>query len=998
MQLKRLAVKKLEEDGRIFVFDIKNLNLLEVDEATSDVLDLYGMLNEDGIINELNNKYEPEKIRESIKSLNELLEAGKLTVEDEAREIVPQHQLHLVPHIHWNREWFLTFQRSQIRLVDIINHVLDVLDNDPDMEFYTLDGHTALLEDYLEIRPENKERITEYMKQGRLLIGPWYIETNQFLVSGESIIRNLMLGRKLCDEFGGIMKVGYLPDAPGHISQMPQLLRGFDITSAVIYRGVGARPNNLKTEFTWLGPDGSSVLLVYMPTGFNTAHTLKMLSLPDAFREITNIQRELVPRMTTPNILLMSSTFSPLTGLSGLIKQLNTCIDDGEIVYSNLQHYIESVKQAQEELEVISGELLDCRGVCITPGVLSSRIIVKQENERVQTALEKWAEPFSTFAWMFGAEYPESHLWLAWKHLLHNQFGDTISGTCIDEVYDEVKVRFRRAKEIAEVLTERSLKGIVSGIDTKEYDAEDICLVVFNPLSWQRTDLVEAVIDIPWAASISDIALYDSSGKSVAIQIGKVWTEAKADMVPLIRPFHQWVKRASIAFQASDVPGHGYKTYRLSFKSSDKSDSYKSDSLSTISNQPSVAENEYLKVEIKENGTLTIIDKSSGAIYKDCNLFEDVGDAGDLYTFTPSLWDTVVTSSDAKAEIELVENGPVYARYKVEIKMDIPFELAPYEAVPEEVILAGHPLYDLLDEEPYPARTERSSKRIEHKITSYITLASGSRRVDVITEVNNQSKEHRLRVLFPSDIKTEFSYADTPFDVVKRAIELPYLGGDEEDATTTYPLSTFVELNDGNRGLAIISNGLPEYEVKDDNRNTIALTLLRCTGWLNRDILYNRRRHLAPVLPTPKAQCIGKHIFSYSIFPHSVTWEAAKVYQQAYQHNVPMKVLQKGVHDGVLEKEMSFLKCTPEELIISAIKKAEREDAIIVRLYNIGTSDIQGKLTVCEPIKRACIVNLNEEPTGEEISLDTSGTINVRVKGHQIVTIEIFLKEVGDEE
>lgn len=900
-----------------------------------------------------------------------------------------KYKIHLIPHIHWNREWFLTYQDSQMRLVDILDHVLEVLDNDPNIKSFTLDGHSALVEDYLEIRPENENKIIEYVKQGRLLIGPWFIETNQFLVSGESIIRNLMLGSRMCSKLGGCMKVGYLPDAPGHISQMPQILKGFGIDNAVVYRGIGGPDvSNLKTEYLWFSPDGSSVLLIYMPKGFNTIHTLKMLNITIASSGISKIQMELFPRTTTPNLLLMCSTLSPISNLSEIVEQINDYKNELEIIFSNLPDYIESIRRFDPKLEMISGELLDCRGTCITPGVLSTRMPVKQENQHIQTILERWVEPYNTFAYIFGARYPDEYISLAWKYLLYNQFCDTISGTCIDEVYDEVKVRFCKSEEIANVLTERALKGIVFGINTKEFDPEDSCLVVFNPLSWQRTDLVEAIIDIPWETAVSDIALYDYNGNPVTVQVVNVWTEQSADMIPLVRPFHKWSKRVSIAFIASNVPSNGYKTYRISYKGA-----IKNNCQNNISIQSSVLENEYLKVEIKANGTLTITDKYTNTIYQDCNLFEDSGDAGDLYTFTPPLWDKVITSSNSKAEIELVENGPVFSKYKVKIKFYLPEELTPKENVPEEVILEGRLLHDLLDGEPYPSRTQRSDKLIENEIVSYIKMSSNSSRIDVTTEVNNRSKEHRLRVLFPSNIKAKYSYSDAPFDVIKRPIEIPYIGGNEEDAIAVYPFSTFVDVNDRNIGLAIISNGLSEYEIINDGRNTIALTLLRCVGWFNRDILYNRRRHLAPILPTPEAQCIGKHAFNYSIFPHSGTWESAKVYKQALQYNVPMKAMQSDIHDGILEKEMSFLSCSPDELVISAIKKAEREDAIIVRLYNISNRDIQGKLTICEPIAKARVVYLNEDPTNVDLIPDTENIVSLFVRKHEIITLEIFLEE-----
>lgn len=144
------------------------------------------------------------------------------------RERKRVYQMHVVPHTHWDREWYLAFEQFRIRLVEMIDHLLKVLDKEPELRFM-LDGQTVVLEDYLEIRPENKARLKKYIKEGKLLIGPWHVLPDECLVSGEALVRNLLLGHRIPQEFGRVMKVGYLPDIFGHIAQMPQILRGFEI-------------------------------------------------------------------------------------------------------------------------------------------------------------------------------------------------------------------------------------------------------------------------------------------------------------------------------------------------------------------------------------------------------------------------------------------------------------------------------------------------------------------------------------------------------------------------------------------------------------------------------------------------------------------------------------------------------------------------------------------------------------------------------------------------
>jgi len=184
-------------------------------------------------------------------------------------------EVHIISHTHWDREWYLTFEQFRVRLVKLVDHLLEILEKEPEYRCFMLDGQTVLLKDYLAIKPWNKERIKRYIKEGRILIGPWYVLPDEFLPGGESHIRNLLLGDKLCREFGGKMNEGYLPDSFGHIAQMPQILKGFGIKSAIFWRGVS---NKVKTtEFIWEAPDGSRVFTIYWLESFYHLPSLWLL-------------------------------------------------------------------------------------------------------------------------------------------------------------------------------------------------------------------------------------------------------------------------------------------------------------------------------------------------------------------------------------------------------------------------------------------------------------------------------------------------------------------------------------------------------------------------------------------------------------------------------------------------------------------------------------------------------------------------------------------------
>ncbi len=171
---------------------------------------------------------------------------------------------HVIPHTHWDREWYLSFDHFRVRLVQMLDDLLEILDERPEFKSFTLDGQTVVLDDYLEIKPANRDKIIKYVKEGRLFIGPWYILPDEFLVSGESTIRNLTRGREMAHAFGASMDVGYIPDSFGHIAQMPQILKGFGIDLAIVWRGFGGEPDQVSSEYRWKSPDGTIVLMEHL--------------------------------------------------------------------------------------------------------------------------------------------------------------------------------------------------------------------------------------------------------------------------------------------------------------------------------------------------------------------------------------------------------------------------------------------------------------------------------------------------------------------------------------------------------------------------------------------------------------------------------------------------------------------------------------------------------------------------------------------------------------
>jgi mannosylglycerate hydrolase len=234
--------------------------------------------------------------------------------------------LHLVSHTHWDREWYLTFQQFRFKLVNLVDDLLHLMETDLNYKRFMLDGQTIILNDYLQIRPEREAELRLLIQEGRLLIGPWYVLPDEFLVSSEAIVRNLLEGMRISQHFGPRMKVGYIPDPFGHIGQMPQILVGFGIQTACLRRGLDDQP----CELWWHAPDGTSILLAYLRDGYDNAAALPVSDLEAFVDGIKKIYRSLSHHCATSHVLLMQGTdhMFPQPGTSRAIAYANQHLGD----------------------------------------------------------------------------------------------------------------------------------------------------------------------------------------------------------------------------------------------------------------------------------------------------------------------------------------------------------------------------------------------------------------------------------------------------------------------------------------------------------------------------------------------------------------------------------------------------------------------------------------------------------------------------------------------
>lgn len=806
-----------------------------------------------------------------------------------------QRTVSIVPHTHWDREWYEPFQTFRIKLVEMIDSLLDLLESDLSYKYFLLDGQMAVIDDYLEIRPNNKERIKALCDAGRIIVGPWYILMDEFLVSGETIIRNLQLGLQKSGNFSGAMKVGYLPDMFGHIAQMPQILRLAGIEDAVVWRGV---PSEItKTGFLWKAPDGSCVRAEYLPVGYGNGS-----SLPKTVQGL--VQRTIdhedeIGDFLLADLLYMNGSdhLSPQPFLGKLIADANKAQDKYHFTITSLPEYLRSAPR--KDLESWEGELRSGFRSDILMGVTSNRVDVKRSAGLAERALENRAEPLAALL-LPANEWPEKLLETAWLKMIQNSAHDSICACSVDDVVETVLVRYTEARNIAQAVAAQALNRFSSSL-------ADEGPVIFNPSSKKRRGLVEVIVPANGPADpnvqvlserfglpgtitlnadtirsvmgmlrgpkidndtwITDIKLEeDDEGIDVTVSIGSaerkdlaiaaikqaLYTKLGARPDALVRVRLDQPPTRKIIAISEEIPGFSWQPFAVSLLSHPVE---LSENIQNSSHEITIT-----------NGLVTICVNDTDGTFSLNGLagfgrLVDEGDFGDSYNYSPPKVDKVIDTPNS-LQLKVVDKGPV--RGVVEIR-------------------ANYSWPDHIDS----STQERVGERLVDIVTK-IELRADDPLVRISTTFINPCSDHRVRVHFPLPIATTRSRAESSFSIVERGLTTQ--GRPEEFGLPTFPSKRFVEAG----GLLIVHEGVREYELIDidqdganslhntkDNEDplmdqankdillketsnksarTLALTLLRSTSMLSRLGMTYRPLPAGPILPVSGLEMRGKKI------------------------------------------------------------------------------------------------------------------------------------------
>ena len=857
--------------------------------------------------------------------------------------------IHLVPHTHWDREWYEPFQVFRMRLVDLIDQLLERMAADPRLRF-TLDGQAATVDDYLEIRPEAEPLIRQLIAEGRLAIGPWQILLDEFLVSGETIVRNLELGWARAESLGGAMRVGYLPDMFGHIAQMPQILRRSGIDRAVVWRGVPAAID--RHAFLWRSPDGSVVDTEYLVGGYGNGAYL--FDVPDRLGlKLGEYRRINAPTYGDRSLLAMYGTDHavPSPMLADLVELVNASDGEVEVRLATLTEYLDRDRERNPgpagHAPTWEGELRSGARANMLMNVVSARVDLKAAAARAERRLERYAEPLTA---LHGDAWPSRLLELAWRRLIDNSAHDSICGCSHDEVVAQVIGRYAEAEQIGSGLVGAVLRGIASRVPgggwavvnpspTDRSDLVELDLAV--PASWSSVAvrvgdrvlptqelLREGAVDATYTVRGADLGEFfrrrrhgrellgrfingaevaaDGSTPSVVVQLDRVAEPAELDVDELMatiadaglnRPDDTWAvtvavtkRRRVLAQLPAPALGYAWATELDGDTVAPEPIRY------AVDGDARSLRNGLVEVVVADDGTFRLT--GGGVTLDGVGRIVDGGDAGDSYNYGPPRDDVIVDVPES-VDIRSGAHGPLRGELTIIRTFDWPRGLTADAS----------------------GRTERT---VATEVATTLELRADEPFVRVAVTFDNDSTDHRVRFHIPLPAPVTASFAEGQFAVVERGLEVE--GGHGEVPLPTFPAVGFASVD----GCSVLLDQVTEYEVLDGRE--VALTLLRSFGLISRNANPYREDPAGPEVPIPAAQLLGGRSFRFGLMPHAGGWSKAGTLAAVERYRQPFVVVRgTGPADAPVDP-IPGLRIEGPGVILSSLRR--RGDWLELRVVN----------------------------------------------------------------
>ena len=936
----------------------------------------------------------------------------------------------VVPHSHWDREWYLPFEAFRMRLVELVDTLCDILESDPDFSFH-MDGQTIVVDDYEEIRGRS-DKLRKFIREGRVTTGPWYVQPDEFLPSGESLIRNLQTGIKSARKTGSPSMIGYFPDMFGHIGQMPQILRGFGIKRALLWRGVP--PEIDKCGFIWRSPDGSEVFTGFLPMGYSNGFNLPLD--PEDLKARIIITRAVMGRFIEgPSWLLMAGTDhqQPRGGLAAALKKAFDGVDDWDVRFGSLDDYFDRLEKESVAKPVATGELRDPHYAPILPATASTRMYLKRRDFKVTGLMERYAEPLAAWVWAMGGKDRRDFLDHAWKLLLQNHPHDSICGCSVDEVHREMLVRYDRVETVVQrVLDEASSElGSMMGLPALKWFAlwtpagtdlpVPVTMEIDGRVSKTSTmiapdggrlplQVVEEIepgftianVDVPAFAAPLALAmllqdeesmggyLVDINSKheenvlKLTLGIGKspagldieeaqkrIKTELAENNPSTLKIELRREPRVKAVAVCENPPQYSIEAFHIS-RSRDEH-------RSNLKTRELVIESLYWRVVADDDGTLTIHDRLHDIVYKNALKYVDEGDRGDEYNFEP-FWGDEPIDEPESVQTRMVQSGPVAATLRIEARYKIPLSLG-------------------------RDGVNRSKRSTSMKITTDVTVYNDVRWIEFRAVIENQADDHRVRVLFQAPFTVDEILCESTFEVTRRKTCVAPEGRTADpadimslligpEARVGYgPHRGFAAIENDGAGMSVFNRGLPEIEAVEGEEGTaIALTLLRCVGTISRDDMKLRVGHAGPPIATPEAQCRGVHTCEFAFTSYKGSWREAGIPAMAHAYRHPPYAFRISPGKDLVQHGDSPIHIDNPAVQIRAMQPApDGKKALCVRIYNTtdepqkaraviadcfckyAEADLMGKTIKDKHIER-------EGSHGAVLNLAPAGIITIRLE------------------
>jgi alpha-mannosidase len=840
-------------------------------------------------------------------------------------------------HSHLDAAWLWPFSETVEVFHDTCETIMELMDKHQGFCFCQSSAqyYKWLEETY----PETFEKVKKRVKEGRWeIVGGTWVEPDGNLPSGESLVRQFLHGKKyFLEKFNVDVKVAWFPDSFGYAWTLPQIMKGCDmeffLTQKMLWNDTTVFPYHF---FRWTAPDGSSVL----------AHqTVGSYDETVVESRILEQMRLLAARQKMKDMLLLFGKGDHGGGVTeDMIQRALEYVQGRKPIrgkFSTAKEYFTVLAEKTRESTVpqINDELY----FQFHRGTYTTQTKVKANNRKAEGLLET-AEKFSTIAQRFGYAYPVKELKQAWETLLLNQFHDVLPGSSVPEVYVDSEKCFEFIFSTVNSIASKAVNAIAAEVDTT---GEGRSLLVLNPLSWSRSDIVEVSAD----ELGNECEICDEQGHVV--------------------PSQTVDKGRKITFVAEDVPSIGYREYRA--VSTRLNREPRLTSLSSEETDEEIKlENEFFVVKVdRETGSVkSVLDRQNGR-----EVLQDFGNRIQVFEDYPVRGRTCVNSRVDAAVFDAWEvfiyQQPGGVKY---VQLTDPVEVKLMEKGPVGVRVMVKYIY---------VQKGRPNSVFVQEIMLYHRVPLVLFKLHV-----EWHAEHRLaKVAFPVNVHSDFTTYEAPYGFVTRRNPISRDATLAERAKYEVPGQKWLDhsAEDGSYGVSLLNDCKYGFDVAND---VVRMTLLRSAEYPTR----LRAAFGLPVDEAAESQVTdqGEHDIVYALFPHSSSFKEALTVRKAYEFNYPIVLVSGPSHDGNLPKKYSFFSTQPEQVVLTVIKKAEDSDDTILRFYETSGEDTKAVIRTTEPLKHAMETDLLENEISQMHV--QGGTIETPISKHEIKTAKITTK------